>query len=123
MTEHLGYERHAAEGRGTPNSRNGTTPKRVTTEIGEVDLAVPRDLRAGPQPVRISKERAPHQHQTHSREHLRPRPAARRRRTHRVVDQALQTQPVRQRTRQKQTRVGHQRALVEHRLDPVQTPT
>ena len=46
MAEHLGHERHAAEGRGSGNSRNGSTPKRVTTEIGEVDLAVPRD-RAG----------------------------------------------------------------------------
>ena len=35
MTEHLGCERHAAEGRGSGNSRNGSTPKRVTTEIGE----------------------------------------------------------------------------------------
>ncbi len=35
MTEHLGYERHAVEGTGSPNSRNGFTPKRVTTEIGE----------------------------------------------------------------------------------------
>lgn len=43
MTDHLGYERHAVEGRGSGNSRNGTTPKRVTTEVGQVDLQVPRD--------------------------------------------------------------------------------
>ncbi len=46
MADHLGYERHAPEGRGSGNSRNGSSPKRVTTEIGEIDLAVPRD-RAG----------------------------------------------------------------------------
>ena len=46
MTEHLGYERHAVEGRGSGNSRNGYTPKTVTTDIGDVELAVPRD-RAG----------------------------------------------------------------------------
>lgn len=46
LTEHLGYERHAVEGRGSGNSRNGTFPKTVTTEIGEVQIAVPRD-RAG----------------------------------------------------------------------------
>ena len=46
MTEHLGYERCDPEGRGSGNSRNGSSPKRVTTEIGEIDLAVPRD-RAG----------------------------------------------------------------------------
>lgn len=43
MAEHLGYERHAAEGRGSGNSRNGSYSKTVTTEIGEVDVAVPRD--------------------------------------------------------------------------------
>lgn len=43
LTDHLGYERHAVDGRGSGNSRNGSFPKTVTTEIGEVDLAVPRD--------------------------------------------------------------------------------
>ena len=28
LTEHLGYERHAVEGRGTGNSRNGSIPRR-----------------------------------------------------------------------------------------------
>ena len=57
MTEHLGYERHAVEGRGTPNSRNGSTPKRVTTEIGEVDLRVPRDRAGSFCPVTVPKHR------------------------------------------------------------------
>jgi transposase-like protein len=43
MTDHVGYEPHAIEGRGSGNSRNGTYPKSVTTEIGKVDLRVPRD--------------------------------------------------------------------------------
>ena len=34
MAERLGYERHAVGGRGSGNSRNGTTPKTVKTEIG-----------------------------------------------------------------------------------------
>jgi len=42
----LGYGRQALEGRGSGNSRNGSLPKRVKTEIGEIDLRVPRD-RAG----------------------------------------------------------------------------
>lgn len=46
LTGHLGYERWAVAGRGSGNSRNGTTPKRVLTEVGAVDLDVPRD-RAG----------------------------------------------------------------------------
>jgi putative transposase len=43
LTEELGYERGDPAGRGSGNSRNGTTPKRVLTEIGAVDLDVPRD--------------------------------------------------------------------------------
>jgi len=45
-TEHLGYGRAEAAGRGSGNSRNGTTPKRVLTDVGPVDLDVARD-RAG----------------------------------------------------------------------------
>src|SRR6476469_6969727 len=46
LTAHLGYEKHDPAGRGSGNSRNGSTPKRLLTEIGAVDLEVPRD-RAG----------------------------------------------------------------------------
>ncbi len=55
MAEHLGYERHAFEGRGTPNSRNGSSPKRLKTEIGEVDLRVPRDRAGTFEPVTVPK--------------------------------------------------------------------
>ena len=43
MTGHLGYEKHDPAGRGSGNSRNGTTGKTVLTDVGAVDLAVPRD--------------------------------------------------------------------------------
>jgi len=43
MTGHLGYDKHDPAGRGSGNSRNGTSPKTVLTDIGAVDLAVPRD--------------------------------------------------------------------------------
>jgi putative transposase len=46
LTGHLGYEKGDRAGRGTPNSRNGTTPKTLATEVGDLALAVPRD-RAG----------------------------------------------------------------------------
>jgi hypothetical protein len=46
LTEHLGYEKGDPAGRGSPNSRNGTTPKTLATEVGDVALATPRD-RAG----------------------------------------------------------------------------
>jgi putative transposase len=42
MTEHLGYEKHDPAGRGSGNSRNGATGKRLLTEIGGIDLEVPR---------------------------------------------------------------------------------
>ena len=59
MTGHLGYEKHDPAGRGSGNSRNGTTGKTVLTDAGAVDLAVPRD-RAGtfePQIVRKGQTR------------------------------------------------------------------
>ena len=55
MTDHLGYERHAAEGRGSGNSRNGATAKTVTTEIGKVALRVPRDRDASFEPQTVRK--------------------------------------------------------------------
>jgi putative transposase len=43
LTEHLGYEPGDPAGRGTGNNRNGTSAKTVLTDIGAIDLAVPRD--------------------------------------------------------------------------------
>jgi len=57
MADHLGYERHDPSGRGSGNSRNGSSPKRVTTEIGEVDLRVPRDRAGAFEPVTVPKHR------------------------------------------------------------------
>jgi hypothetical protein len=42
LTGHLGYEKGDPAGRGSPNSRNGHSPKTVSTEVGDVGLAVPR---------------------------------------------------------------------------------
>src|SRR5690349_6877743 len=46
LTEHVGYEKHSAEGRGSGNSRNGTTPKTLKGTFGTMPIEVPRD-RAG----------------------------------------------------------------------------
>jgi len=43
MTAHLGYEKHAHEGRNGGNSRNGKTGKRVKADSAEIDIEVPRD--------------------------------------------------------------------------------
>ena len=55
MTDHLGYERHASAGRNTGNSRNGSYPKTVTTEVGKVTLDVPRDRDASFEPATVPK--------------------------------------------------------------------
>ena len=59
MTAHLGYEKHDPAGRGSGNSRNGSSGKTLLTEIGGIDLDVPRD-RGGsfaPQIVRKGQTR------------------------------------------------------------------
>ena len=44
LSEHLGYDKHAAVGRNRGNSRNGTRSKTVLTDTaGEVGIEVPRD--------------------------------------------------------------------------------
>ena len=55
LSEHLGYERHAVEGRGSGNSRNGSYPKTITTEVGEVEVLMPRDRAGTFEPVTIPK--------------------------------------------------------------------
>ena len=55
LTEHLGYAKHDSAGRNSGNSRNGSTPKTVFTEIGPVDLAVPRDRAGTFEPVLLPK--------------------------------------------------------------------
>jgi putative transposase len=55
LTEHLGYEKGDPAGRGSPNSRNGTTPKTLATEVGPVPLAVPRDRGGSFEPRLVPK--------------------------------------------------------------------
>jgi transposase-like protein len=55
MSEHLGYERHDPAGRDGGNSRNGTRTKTVLTEIGPVQIEVPRDRDASFDPVIVRK--------------------------------------------------------------------
>lgn len=55
LTDHLGYERHDPAGRGSGNSRNGTTPKTVLTDVGAIDLEVPRDRNGDFEPRIVPK--------------------------------------------------------------------
>lgn len=55
MTGHLGYEKHDRAGRGSGNSRNGATSKTVLTDVGAVDLQVPRDRNGSFEPRIVRK--------------------------------------------------------------------
>jgi putative transposase len=43
LDDHLGYAKHDPAGRNGENSRNGTRGKTVLTEVGPIEIAVPRD--------------------------------------------------------------------------------
>ena len=43
LTDHLGYPRHAVEGRCKGNSRNGKSEKTLDGEYGKIPLDIPRD--------------------------------------------------------------------------------
>jgi putative transposase len=55
MSDHLGYEPYEPSGRGTGNSRNGGYPKTVTTDVGPVELRMPRDRKGSFEPVTVPK--------------------------------------------------------------------
>jgi putative transposase len=57
MTQHLGYDKHAIEGRGTGNNRNGHSRKTVHTESGPVAIRIPRDREGQFTPQLIPKHR------------------------------------------------------------------
>jgi putative transposase len=55
ITDHLGYDKHDPAGRGTGNSRNGTRSKTVLTDVGPVEIDVPRDRDASFEPKIVAK--------------------------------------------------------------------
>jgi transposase-like protein len=55
MAEHLGYDKHAVEGRDGGNSRNGTRSKTVLTDVGPVEIDVPRDRAGTFEPATVRK--------------------------------------------------------------------
>lgn len=55
LTEHLGYEKHAPEGRNGANSRNGRSRKRIKTGTREIALEVPRDRDGTFEPQLVQK--------------------------------------------------------------------
>jgi hypothetical protein len=55
LTDHLGYEKNDPAGRGSGNSRNGHSTKRLKSEDGELEVAVPRDRDASFDPRIVKK--------------------------------------------------------------------
>lgn len=55
MAEHLGYETGDPDGRGTGNSRNGTSKKTVATANGHIELDIPRDRNGEFEPKMVPK--------------------------------------------------------------------
>ncbi|MGE4350084.1 MAG: IS256 family transposase [Candidatus Berkiella sp.] len=55
MDDHLGYEKHANEGKNSGNSRNGYSQKTLKGNFGEVEIKTPRDRNATFEPQLIKK--------------------------------------------------------------------
>ena len=55
LTDHLGYQPHASEGRGSGNNRNGKAQKTVQSDSGELQIEVPRDRSGTFEPQLVKK--------------------------------------------------------------------
>ena len=55
LTVHLGYDKHDATGDNSGNSRNGTTPKTLKGEFGNLALETPRDRNGTFEPQIVAK--------------------------------------------------------------------
>jgi len=55
LTHHLGYDKHAAKGRLTGNSRNGKSKKTLKGDFGTLPIEVPRDRNSSFEPQIVPK--------------------------------------------------------------------
>lgn len=55
LTYELSYEKHALAGRNGGNSRNGKSRKKLVTDYGEMEIAVPRDREGEYEPQIVKK--------------------------------------------------------------------
>ncbi len=55
LDDHLGYEKHEAKGRGSGNSRNGSSRKTLKGDHGEVEIETPRDRNGTFEPQLVRK--------------------------------------------------------------------
>lgn len=56
LDEELGYTKYDYKNKDTDNSRNGTSPKKVRSSYGEIDLNVPRDRKGEFEPELVKKQ-------------------------------------------------------------------
>ncbi len=57
ITDHLGYDKHDPAGKNSGNSRNGTRAKTVLTDVGPVEITVPRGREGSFEPKIVKKWR------------------------------------------------------------------
>jgi len=55
LTDHLGYDKHDPAGKNSGNSRNGSRSKTVLTDVGPVEIDVPRDRDGSFEPKIVAK--------------------------------------------------------------------
>lgn len=55
ITDHLGYDKHDPAGKDGGNSRNGKRSKTVLTDVGPVEITVPRDREGSFEPKIVKK--------------------------------------------------------------------
>src|SRR5688572_4196225 len=55
ITDHLGYDKHDPAGKDGGNSRNGKRSKTVLTDVGPVEITVPRDRDGSFEPEIVKK--------------------------------------------------------------------
>ena len=57
LTDHLGYEEHASDGRNRGNSRNGKTTKTLNDDRGDLPVEIPQDREGSFDPKLIREYR------------------------------------------------------------------
>ena len=55
MDDHLGYSKYDYKNKETDDSRNGYSPKTVTSSMGTIDLDIPRDWKGNFEPQIVKK--------------------------------------------------------------------
>jgi putative transposase len=55
MTHHLGYEKNDPDGRGSGNSRNGNSHKKLSGDFGQMEIEIPRDREGEFEPKIVGK--------------------------------------------------------------------